>query len=1296
MFSDSVFFERTPAILQIIDDAGQLVVVSDRWSEVMGYGREQVIHQSWQGFLTPAAWATVSAALWMQDPLQPIQDLPIQVCTATGQTMAVYASANPVRDEVASRTYWIVVLTPKGEPSDGLKQRSPLVLEPSVDKTTDANPDPTANPWLPLIAATIEDALWLDDPNSCCPVYTSPKFETVWGVPVATIQNGFAALVETVHPEDRDRFCTWKNGTFTQSTPSGIEFRLQEREGNIRWLHEQCFPVFDTVGRLALVIGVTSDITARKQTENALRQYERMISAAPDPICLIDGSYTYRVVNRAFNRWFSPRKDLHNVAVVEAVGPAFFAEVAKPRIDKALAGETQYFAEWADTAFRADAEFVSTTYAPCYDADGKIVGVINSVRNVTTLKRTRNRLKLATDQLQLHVASSPLAVIEWNREMRIHSWSCQAAALFGWSSEEVEGKHYSEFPLFLPEDLPQIEAYAARIQEGQQHDCFWFIRSYNQQEVLIYCEWYNSVQLDQDGHLISVLSQVHDVTQRWHVQTALKESQERWQLALQGSGVGIWDWKLQTNEVFLSARWKEMLGYADCELINAYSTWIDLLHPDDVSHTLTRLEAHLHRHVPDYSAEFRMRCKSGHYKWILARGKAIFDPQGRPVRIVGSHNDISDRKRIEAELRDRLHLQQLLSRISTQFVDMPSEAIAQGIVQALQDIGQTIHAERGCMVLLSDDFQEGHVYHEWHLRSLDSLSKSCQGIVVKFCSWWMEQLSRRRLIVVNSVQDLPSAAKNERFMMQSLGIRSIAAIPMFYSHTLIGYIGFSTETWSGDWTQDDLSLLQLVGDLFANAYQRQHTDDVLKRQERYFRALTEQSSDIVVLVDENGYFRYVAPSAVRILGYHPEEVVGQPVFNFVAPEDVAPIQRVIQEAELKSPTEQPIVQYRVRHKDGSWRDFEAIATSLISDPIIQGIVVNCRDITARKEAEQALKHSEALNRAIIASLPDMLIHMRRDGLCLGMSCPPQFPVVTGHINGVGHNMADVLPADLVNERLTIAARALATRQTQITEYQIDINGELQWEESRIVPLTDNEVLVLVRNIHQRKQAEQEIYRLNAQLARQNQDLEDLVSQRTADLATFMNALPDQIFVVDRATNLHTFGNDAARQFEWPEHSQHFLGKTVFDYFSDEQAALYHAQNQQVFQSGEIFHAEETLSTATGVVHLDTYKIPLKRPNGEVYALIGTSRDVTELVHIRQALEAQTIQLEAANQELQAFTYSVSHDLRAPLRHIEGFIEALRQHLESTVETDATATQYIEVITKSSRKMASLIDGLRRC
>ncbi|MDJ0508363.1 MAG: ATP-binding protein, partial [Crocosphaera sp.] len=133
---------------------------------------------------------------------------------------------------------------------------------------------------------------------------------------------------------------------------------------------------------------------------------------------------------------------------------------------------------------------------------------------------------------------------------------------------------------------------------------------------------------------------------------------------------------------------------------------------------------------------------------------------------------------------------------------------------------------------------------------------------------------------------------------------------------------------------------------------------------------------------------------------------------------------------------------------------------------------------------------------------------------------------------------------------------------------------------------------------------------------------------------------------------------------------------------------------QVFNSGETLHIEETLAFPDGDRYFDTYKVPLKNSQGQIYALLGTARDLTELVRTKKRLMERTTQLEAANQELDAFCYSVSHDLRAPLRHIHGFVNALKQQLTgSKVFEDTKVVHYLEVIQKSSEKMGYLIDGL---
>ncbi|GBF80917.1 PAS domain S-box protein [Aphanothece sacrum] len=137
-------------------------------------------------------------------------------------------------------------------------------------------------------------------------------------------------------------------------------------------------------------------------------------------------------------------------------------------------------------------------------------------------------------------------------------------------------------------------------------------------------------------------------------QKNLRESEERWQLVLQGTNDGIWDWNLKSNEMFFSQRWKEMLGYQDEDLPNHIDTWKKLLHPNDQQRVMKVLQDHLEGKTSHYSVSFRLRCVDGSYKWILSRGQALWDEAGKPIRIAGSHADISERKEEQILLRSLL------------------------------------------------------------------------------------------------------------------------------------------------------------------------------------------------------------------------------------------------------------------------------------------------------------------------------------------------------------------------------------------------------------------------------------------------------------------------------------------------------------------------------------------------------------------------------------------------------------------------------------------------------------------
>lgn len=160
---------------------------------------------------------------------------------------------------------------------------------------------------------------------------------------------------------------------------------------------------------------------------------------------------------------------------------------------------------------------------------------------------------------------------------------------------------------------------------------------------------------------------------------------------------------------------------------------------------------------------------------------------------------------------------------------------------------------------------------------------------------------------------------------------------------------------------------------------RRRAERALRESEERFRSLVQYASDIIVVLDAEGVIRYESPAVERVLGYKPEERIGKSAFDLLHPDDAEKVKEVIQEYLGKPGSKPPMIEYRVRAQDGTLRYFEAVSTNLLHEPGVSGIVVNARDVTERKQAEEELRQAEEKYRGIFENAVEGIYQVTVEG-----------------------------------------------------------------------------------------------------------------------------------------------------------------------------------------------------------------------------------------------------------------------------------------------------------------------------
>jgi len=271
-----------------------------------------------------------------------------------------------------------------------------------------------------------------------------------------------------------------------------------------------------------------------------------------------------------------------------------------------------------------------------------------TVRDISDRKRAEAALRENEERLTLAFGGAQEGVWDWDLATGNVFYSSRWKEMLGYTNDEI-GPHVRTWEQLLhPEDKPRAAALYDAVLRGERRYEEEFRLRHKEGHYITVLTRGLAVRDGGDGPVVRIVGTHLDITQQKRTELALRESEERLRLAFEGAQEGVWDWNLETNAVVYSPRWKQMLGYSEDEIEPHVSAWERLVHPDDKARAREGDEKVGRGET--YEAEFRLRHKDGYYVHVLSRGFPIRrDPGGPVVRIVGTHFDLTERKRVEAE-----------------------------------------------------------------------------------------------------------------------------------------------------------------------------------------------------------------------------------------------------------------------------------------------------------------------------------------------------------------------------------------------------------------------------------------------------------------------------------------------------------------------------------------------------------------------------------------------------------------------------------------------------------------------
>ena len=842
----------------------------------------------------------------------------------------------------------------------------------------------------------------------------------------------------------------------TYGTPDGSTIHFESRVEPIRGSAE---------GAIEGLVLVARDITARVEAESIVlaerdkaQQYldvagvmfvaidsKGRVTLVNQRGCELLGAKESEIVGRDWFRSFVPKHMRKSVrAVFDQLMSGEIAPVEHYENPVVCSDGTERLMAWHNTLLR--------------DEGGTIIGTLSSGEDITERRRAADALRDSEERYRGLIETLDEGIWEIDVDANATFVNPRMAEMLGCTVDEMLGKHLFDF---MDEKGVQIaQENLARRQEGigEQHD-FEFLRKDGSR---VYAVLSTTSLHDSKGNYAGALAGVTDITRRRVAERAVQESEKRLRETLEATTDGIWTWDFETDSMSFSPRYYTMLGYEPDAFPSDFDHWLDLIHPDDLEAALAVASEYLETKPDEYHNQFRLRTAGGEYCWIRAHGRVVErDKTGAAVRMIGNHEDVTERVLAQRALQDSETRLRLLF-----------EQSAVGIALVRPDGSFEQVNDRLCKIVGYDESE--------------LLERTFRDIT------FPEDLDMEEPFIAQVLAGEIDAFEVEKRYIHKDG------------HTVW------IRLFSNAVRDQATGCIEYAIAAVADITERREAQLGLERSLREWEETFDASNDAIWLLDANHRITRCNLGAERLFGMPREKQLGRHCWTLVhgtdGPIDECPILRA----------EQSLRREMLELERGNrWHE-------VVVDPVVRddgsyaGAVHTIRDVTAERLAERALRESEERFRVIAKASREDIWQLDREGNVTFVS--PAVKDVFGYSEGEALGLGfDAFFAPEEIPRATEAfAKALAGEEYQLLEFRgLKKDGSEFALEVSVTPVfEDGEVSGvqgIARDISDRKRAEAELRKLAAVV----EHTDELVNLATLDgQMVFLNEAGGRMLGID--------------------------------------------------------------------------------------------------------------------------------------------------------------------------------------